>query len=179
MATLLKNFRNYSETEVNNLFSYSGSYPVSRGTPVKLGGSGYVIGQSVVGLAGAVGYQNLHGLSERWAIPSYVTATNAVGDKVAGILLYDGKEVDENGNRLIFNKQKQGELNCFISGENAPIVKRGSFFYSGITGAQNVGGPLYLAGNGDGFTTAAGGAQVGKIMGAITNGAALIELDIA
>lgn len=130
----LGKFRQYDEHDVINLFGFSGNFPVSKGTFVKVGGSGFVPGRRL-GMIGSPGASFANTVSQRWGNPYSVVACTSSGDNTIGMLLYDGKEVDENGNKLIFNAQKAAELEVFVSGQTAPVVRKGIFYYSGINGA--------------------------------------------
>jgi len=55
-------------------------------------------------------------------------ALSASGDtkySVLGVMLKDTREVDENGEKLLFHPELATKLNCVISGQNVPVAKRG------------------------------------------------------
>jgi len=55
-------------------------------------------------------------------------ALSASGDtkySVLGVMLKDTREVDENGESLLFHPELATKLNCVISGQNVPVAKRG------------------------------------------------------
>lgn len=146
----LGNFRQYNETDVINLFKYAGSYPVNKGTFVKIGSgvmsdntAAYI--NTVASVGGA--YGNVQ--STRWGLQPFVMPVTSSGDAPIGMLLYDGRESDENGEKLLFNPRKAAEMGVFISGQAAPIVTKGVFLYSGIGGTTVVpvtgGAKAYLA----------------------------------
>ena len=54
-------------------------------------------------------------------------------DVPLGMLLYDVREDDENGEKLIFNPRKAAENDYVISGQAVPILTRGIVLYSGAT----------------------------------------------
>lgn len=139
----LKPLRSYDEHEVLPFYAYSGSYPVKKGTFVKIpAGSGFM-GQDldIIGAAGAT-YVGVE--SPRWGLQSVVQSVSSTGDYVLGMLLYDGKETDENGEQLKFRPRKQTEMQVFLSGQAAPIVTKGEFLYSGISGTVVPNAPLYF-----------------------------------
>ncbi len=157
--------RDYSEHDVIPEFSYSGTYPVNCGTFVTIAGSGLVLNANPLALAG--GFQTFNGvLSERWTIPQVVTNVTSTGDKVLGMLLYDGREVDENGEKIVWNPRKQAEMGVFISGQNAPVVSKGKFRYSGVIGQPNPGDILYVTPQGGGQLSTTGEAfqRVGRAL---------------
>lgn len=53
------------------------------------------------------------------------STSGAPASKILGIQLYDVREYDENGNKLIFNPQKQEEMKVLLSGQAVPVLKRG------------------------------------------------------
>lgn len=174
----LKPLRDYSEHDVLPFYAYSGNFPVAQGTFVKIQGSGYV-GQDldIIGTAGA-SYNNV--VSDRWGVNPKVSVVNATGDKVVGMLLYDGKELDENGEQLKFNPRKAREMNVFLSGWAAPIVTEGVFHYSGISGTFSAGDSLYVSVTDGGLTTSGPASlKVAQALGgANANGFALIRVSI-
>ncbi len=178
MATFLKPFQSYDERDVINLFAYSGAIPANRGTMVKIENSGWAqfAGLDLLGSPGA-SYANT--VSERWGINPHVVPCTSTGDAVIGFLLYDVKETDENGNKLIYNPRKAVELECTLSGQAAPVVTKGIFLYSGISGNPVAGNAVYLAG--DGGVTCTGDANhvIGRFLGPKSDqGVALIRFDI-
>ncbi|RTK99686.1 MAG: hypothetical protein EKK57_08905 [Proteobacteria bacterium] len=177
----LRPLRDYSEHEVIPFFTYSGSLPVNRGTVVKIVGSGF-LGQDIA-LAGAVGYQPAGTLSERWTVVPQVAPVTATTDKPIGILLKDGREVDENGEQLKYRPRKAEEMHVFISGQNAPVVTEGVFHYSGISGSVLPGDSLYAStlvpGELTNFTGSAANLKVGTALSVKdSNGWAFIKLNV-
>ena len=102
--------------------------------------------------------------------------------------LYGIAEVDENGEKLIYNPRKAAEMQVVVSGQALPLVTKGLFLYD--YGTKHVAGTNdaavaiagYNAKVGAGGTIVTGGAGkvVGKFLGnADTNSHALLHLDIA
>lgn len=133
MPTLLPQ-RNYNDHDVYNQFKFNptGTYPVNKGTFVKII-SGLTLNQQVV-MLGAVGSAWNNTVSQRYGVQPYVAACTSSGDSAFGMLLYDVRETDENGERLIYHPDKQDKMQCSISGLPVPIVTRGMFVYSGVEG---------------------------------------------
>jgi len=142
--------RQYDEHDVVNLFSYSGTIPVNKGTFVKCAfNSGWRTDETSIEELGAVGVSIPGIISNRWGTYARVTAAGT-GDYAIGMLLYDVKETDENGEKLIFKRQKADEMQVALSGQTVPIVTRGIFLWSGtINGAVTAGAVLYPSGAGD------------------------------
>lgn len=146
MPTFLP-FQDYDEHDViNGIFALSGVPPINKGTFVKVF-SGFLADQNLAfGDNVGAGYANT--VSTRWNVPASVTAVTASGDNTIGMTLYDYKETDEHGQKLVFNKRHAAELECVLSGQAMPIVTRGLFLYSGIGGTPTAGAIAYLGSNG-------------------------------
>ena len=174
MATTcdLRPFRDYDEHNVINLFAYSGSLPVKKGTIVKIvpsseGHEGWKATDELQ-LLGDVGASSTNTVSERYGVAAKVTdAVNTDEDNAIGMLLYDVKETDENGEKLIFNPRKAAELQVALSGQAVPVVSKGIFLYKGIDGTPAAGGNAYIGANGILSATAGSAtARVGQFLGA-------------
>ncbi len=143
----LKAFRDFSEHDVIALYTYSGSFPVNKGTFVKIDsvGARYNDVEEIIGTPGA---SFLNTQSPRWGVAPKVVASTTTGEQIVGMLLYDGKELDENGNKLIYNPRKAAEMEVFISGQCAPLVTKGTFLYSGdrYEGTVTAGAKAYVSG---------------------------------
>lgn len=174
----LKPFRDYDPHDVVNYFSYSGNIPdagISKGTLVKIVGSGLDLSQDPMEFLGAVGASYSNTVSQRYGVPYQIapcqTGLGGVQDEPLGITLWDIKEVDENGEKLIFNRRKREELQCVKSGEAVPVATRGIFLYSGnlTSGGAGTVGPntsVYAGADGE-LTTATDGKLVGKTLGPV------------
>jgi len=188
MAHTLRPFSDYSEHDVINLFSYSGNQDAAgvvatKGTVVKVVGSGFmpvaVDGGTlpVDSVAGAwASYQNT--VSQRWAVTSKVSAASS-GENAIGITLYDVRELDENGEKLVFNPRKAAEMNVVTSGQAVPVLTRGVVAYSGslILGSANPGDGVYLSTSaGELSTTNNGQGRVGTLLSKPYNGNAVIRV---
>lgn len=175
----LRPFRSHDEYDTINLFGYSGSYPVYNGTFVKIAGTSGYMGQDleIIGQAGA-SYAGVD--SPRWGVAPVVTSVSATGDSPIGMLLYDGKELDENGLQLKFNPRKAAEMQVFLSGWAAPIVTKGEFWYSGISGSPTPGAPAYFDQSTAGLMTVGQTSQiVGKFLGGKTSeGYAYVKINL-
>jgi len=174
----LRPFRDYSPHDVVNMFSYSGNVPnagVPKGTLVKIVGSGVQGHQNPVSNLGAPGAAFNGTVSMRfgnpWQVAPCQTGAAGVQDKALGITLWDVKEVDENGNKLLYNRLAQDERQCVLSGETVPVLTRGLIYYSGTLtqgGAGSVGPnvDVYAGANGE-LSTSSDGVRVGKTYGAV------------
>lgn len=174
----LRPFRDYNSHDVVNIFTYSGNVPnagVPKGTLVKIVGSGVEFHDNPVSDIGAPGAAFGGTVSMRFGVPWKVapcqTGAAGVQDVALGVTLWDIKEVDENGNKLLYNRLSQEERQCVLSGEAVPVLTRGVIYYSGnLTqgGAGSVGPnvSIYAGANGE-LSTSSDGVKVGKTLGAV------------
>jgi hypothetical protein len=172
----LRPFRDYNEKDVINLFSVSGApidttYQIiaTKGSLVKVVGNGFVNDQDPEVMIGNMGLFNVNNfVGQRYGVSSQV-ALAGVSDQPIGMLLFDVRELDENGEMLKYRPQKAAEMEVVLSGQACPIVTKGLFIVSGIqtgTTAIAAGNPVYVGTNG-GFatSTAVTGKQVGIFLG--------------
>lgn len=174
----LRPFRQYAENDVINLFAYqTGVNSVNKGTFVKIA-SGWTNSDNL-------GYDALNGtvfqntVSLRYSVKPRVTATTS-GDAPLGMMLMDVREYDENGEWLLYHPRKAAEMQAVISGQAVPIVTRGIFLYSGISGTVAAGSNLCCGYNGELTTNVNAGTAtvVGKCLGPKDgNGHVLIRID--
>lgn len=204
MAHTLRPFRDYSEHDVVNLFAYEGQQDVNgviatAGTVVKVIGNGFqpvvastspggtgFLGAVPVDLAGLVGAGFANTVSNRYALTSKVSAASS-GDAALGITLLSTQELDENGEKLIFNPRKAAEKNVVVSGQGVPVLTKGVVVYSGteISNSASVGAGVYLsnlnAGELSTVNSTANGATpsnlVGRLLSKPVNNVALIKLN--
>lgn len=160
MPTLLPQ-RNYNDHDVYNVFKFNptGTYPVSKGTIVKIL-SGITLDQQTV-MLGAVGAAWNNTVSQRYGVQPSVGTCTSTGDTAFGMLLYDVRETDENGERLIYHPDKQDKMQVSLSGLPVPVVTRGMFVYSGVEGTlPTAPGAAYLGAAG-GITVSGNAADAG------------------
>ncbi len=173
----LKPFRDYDEHDVINLFTLKDQSDVNKGTFVKLtSGQGWVSTDEPFGdTQSAVGSLNYVGraVSNRYIVQAGLDIAGS-GDAPIGMTLYDMKETDENGEKLVFNPRKAAEMQTAISGQAVPVATRGVFLYSGATlaadtnVAADAGNVLKAADNGEITTSSADNfaKKVGVCLGA-------------
>jgi hypothetical protein len=198
---LLRPFRDYSEKDVLNIYTFSGqtstSQIINRGTLVQVVGQGFRNDNDPVNIIGTYGDFSVNNVQAlRYGTPAqvtyYGTGTGAAatsggfpGEYPLGLTLFDVRELDENLIPLKYNPRKAAELEACISGQSVPVVVRGTFLYSGLTGSFNGGAPIYGAANGtitaqplsSGTTIVS--TKVGIALGATgVDGSALIRLTL-
>ena len=157
MPTLLP-FRDYSPHDVLNYYTLN-SGTANKGTLVAIANTAGWLTTDTVNTVGNVGFTINNMLSTRWAITPQVKVCET--GQPLGMLLYDaGVELDENGNKLIYNAQKGIEMQAVPSGAPVPIVTRGIFLVSGVYGNPSAAGNAACLDHGG--LWAATGAQVGQ-----------------
>jgi hypothetical protein len=205
MAHTLRPYRNYSEHDVVNLFAFDGAQDANgviatAGTVVKVAGNGFqpiadstlgggtgFLGTIPVDLGGTLSIPGLSNVvSNRYVLTAKVQAANS-GSAPLGITLMSTQELDENGEKLIFNPRKASEKGVVISGQGVPVLTRGVVVYSGseISAAANVGAGVFIsnlnAGELSTVDSTAGGAtpanKVGTLLSKPINGIALVKLN--
>lgn len=176
----IRPLRTVDEHNVLNFYSWSGAIPATKGQFVIIS-SGWDSDQelSEVGSPGAT-YGNT--VSLRYGIKPTVGAVSSSGQLPIGVTLWDVRETDENGERLIFNRTKQHQMQCVLSGQAVPIATRGQFLFSGVQGTPIAGQPAYLHSDGGLVAVGAGvtvtATRVGKFLGAKdSKGWVLVEVD--
>lgn len=163
----LRPFRDYSEHAVINLFACD--TVVNKGTLVKPirswkdDGTGTGTDSSTAGpltlSSTSVGKKFQTTLNDFFTLNGLVTPTVNYNDtpKPIGILLKDVKELDENGEPLIFNPRKVEEMDVVIKNYNAaPILTKGLIIvndidttnYGGGGGDPDIGDVAYAGANG-------------------------------
>ena len=186
----LRPFRDYDEKDVINLFTISGAaLPINKGTLVTVALSGFnTQAEPIESLGVYGGFSESNTISQRYGVTAKLTVAGT-GDIPLGITLFDMRETDENGLLLKYEPRKAAELEAILSGQAMPVVTRGIFLYSGITGSPAINASLYAgpAGVIDHFSTSASAsgvtqylqARVGKVIGQKdSQGFALIKLEL-
>jgi hypothetical protein len=184
---LLRPFRQYHENDVINLFSHdwhhdvtTNSKSIGRGAIVKLN-TGYVLDDELENVSINNNYANT--VSDRWSVKANVRLCGKT-DTPFGMLLYDVKEVDENGEKLIFNPRKADEMQVALSGQAVPILTRGLVMMNGVTKLTAVeavaGGKAWTHDDGGIATSGVTNAtQLGVFLGGTgANGDVLLKLNI-
>ena len=198
MATL-RPFRQYHENDVINMFSFAslptGLTAVNAGTLVKIADdAGWNAGQEFVTESINNSYPNT--VSDRWHVDANIVRCNetapaagATGETPLGMMLYDVKEVDENGEKLIWHPRKYHEMQVALLGHAVPVLTRGIVMLNTVDNAG--GGAVAHKGLWAGFdgevttddgTNQSGGAatyiKVGVCLGEPENANTLVRLDV-
>lgn len=190
MAHNLRPFRDYSEHEVLNFFAYSGaadssSVIATKGKAVKISAEGFTTGPTnssanqPTDFLGDVGAAFPLSNSQRFGVRPKVTIANS-GD-VVGLTLLDVRELDENGEKLIFNPRKAAEMNVVISGQAVPVLTRGVVLYSGSAITNATAGQYAVVSGAAGelantSTLRTNEVAVGKFLGNAVSNTALLKI---
>lgn len=186
----LRPFRDYSEHDVINLYAHRSS-DVNAGTLVKLEtATGWKNSAEPTMTEGTMGATYGNTVSNRYAVTAKVVDAGS-GDKPIGMTLWDVKENDENGEKLLYNPRKAAEMQAVISGQAVPIVTRGVFLYSGtdLNATHEAQGPvageyIYAGVAGELLVASSVGwdstvQKVGQVLGGKdSNGHVLIRLNV-
>lgn len=170
----LKAFRSYSEESVINLFAHT-AVSVKKGTVVKINGNdGFqpVSSDNNSTPVDIASYfdNDANLVSPMWSAVAKVTNVTAITDKALGITLMDVQEVDENGEKLIFNPRKAAEKNVVIAGHVVPVLTKGVVLYQAtavdMPTSANAGADVFFNATASLTTASPVGAQkVGQLLG--------------
>lgn len=175
----IRPFADINEHEVINLFAYASGSAV-KGQFVQIQ-SGFLNDRNNLSLDNPAGAAFANTVSTRWSVKPRVVQCNS-GDAALGMLLYDVKETDENGEKLLYNPQKQAEMQCVLSGQAVPLVTRGIVLYSGVNGnaaSISAGDTAYTGPGGELTTQGAAAAAVGQFLGPLdSNNHVLLKIEL-
>lgn len=139
----IKPVRQINPHEVVNAFACD-TIPSNKGTFVHIT-SGWENNEDDINLMFSnLGNTYLNTVSPRYGVQPRVAAATS-GQTVFGMLLYDVRESDENGELLKFNPRKATEMQVALSGQAVPILRRGIVLYSGVAGTPTGGAAAYLS----------------------------------
>ena len=123
--TRLLPYRSINETDVINGYSFD-SNSGEAGTFVKVSAGNLTLDPVEYGNFGPFANSLGNAKSQYPFVPQTVTTASS-GDAglIIGMILRDVREVDENGEKLLYYPQKKQDLQCVLSGEAVPIASRG------------------------------------------------------
>ena len=158
MALRILPFRQYSETDVINMFALDAAHVGDSTTGTTNGDAGVFVTTSAGNLnldtiiydnaygnyLGKTDYAFVGGNSYPRVSLSVKPATS--GDGLLGMTLYQTAKTDENGEKLLYYPQKAAELQCVLPGQSVPIATRGFFTITdgAYVGAIGIGSGLKL-----------------------------------
>ena len=189
MAHNLRPFRQYNETDVVNLFAYSGT--AENGAAGIVATKGLAVKATVgwtndansnpVELLGSVGASYNNVVSQRYGVKPKIGIA-ASGDSILGLTLMDVRELDENGEKLVFNPRKAAEMGVVVSGQAVPVLTKGLVTYSGASNVA-VGFVAFVSGTAGELAGAANlptnATKVGKFLSNNdANNTALLKIEL-
>jgi len=189
MAHNLRPFRQYNENDVVNFFTFSGaaestSVILTKGAVVKVQAPGFNPLTASLStpneMLGSVGASYTNTVSERYGVAPKVSLATS-GSSVLGLTLLDIRELDENGEKLVFNPRKAAEMNVVVSGQAVPVLTKGLVLYSGTNAtAGHVAWVGATAGelNSSATLPAGGAVKVGTWLGTAVNNVALLKIEL-
>lgn len=188
MAHNLRPFRQYDEHDVVNLFAYSGnaedsSVVLTKGAVVKVQAPGFnpltASLSTPNAMLGSVGASYANTVSERYGVTPKVSLATS-GSSALGLTLVDIRELDENGEKLVFNPRKAAEMNVIVSGQAVPVLTKGLVLYSGVNAtAGDVASVSATAGELQSTAALpAGGVKVGTWLGTAVQNVALLKIEL-
>lgn len=175
ITRLLPN-RSINEKDVINGYSFA-SNSGEAGTFVKVSAGNLTLDPVEYGDYGPFANSLGNAKSQYPYVPQKVTAAGT-GDAglIIGMILRDVREVDENGEKLLYYPQKKQDLQCVLSGEAVPIASRGvvEINVRGLAGgvSPNVGDAAVVVADGkitgvayNSLTAAQSAVRVGTFIG--------------
>ena len=173
----LKPFRSYDEHDVVNLFGYHAGDALAAGTVVKVSEGVKLDNKGPVdAMSDALGLEPANTVSMRYGTRAKIVPAGAT-DLALGITLMPVQELDENGEKLVFNPRKAAEKGVVLKGQAVPVLTRGVVHIT-LAGAGVAGGVVKQAASG-GLTSdsAAVGTTVGTLLSDVVDGAAIVKLN--
>tara|TARA_A200000159_G_scaffold138839_1_gene140010 strand:+ start:701 stop:1324 length:624 start_codon:yes stop_codon:yes gene_type:complete len=162
-------FRQYSDHDVVNLFrvadgmvldSTTGAGSGDAGTFVKVSAGDFSLDPVSYGAddyLGKTDYANV-GRAQYPKVNLQVEPVQSSAELPLGITLLQTAKADENGEKLLYNPQKAGELQAALPGQAVPIATKGIFTIGSSAFQGDLGGDLAI---GSGLASAAGGTVTG------------------
>jgi|LakMenEpi06Jul12_1017403.scaffolds.fasta_scaffold00001_54 hypothetical protein len=181
----LKPYRQYSENDVvNGLFSYSGPLPINKGTIVKITNNYKDAENQIFDITELSTHANGVVAPLFGTIGRVATVVNFNDNaRPLGVLLKDVRDIDENGDLLLYNPRKAAEMDCLLPHQSVPILVRGIIMVNdfdltdrgGGGGVPNPGDSAYVGNNGKIATE--GLVKIGQFLSAIDqDGYAIVRI---
>ncbi len=171
MALRILPFRQYSDHDVMNMYSIIDSDVLDSTTGTGAGDAGVFVKVSdgnfdndpvtyqTNSYLGNTSYPFL-GTTEMYPEVNIKVTGNTSGQVPLGMTLYQTAKNDENGEKLLYNPQKQEELQAMLPGQAVPIATKGIFTLSsaafdGPVSSYAPGNVIIASNNNDGKITGA------------------------
>ena len=177
MALRTLPFRQYNESDVINMFALGTEYINNAVTDSGYGDAGVVVtvesGNLNLGpviydstfdsYLGKTDYPHV-GVNQYPRVPLTVKPATS-GNGLLGMTLLQTAKYDENGEKLLYYRQKAEDLMCLLPGQAVPIATRGMFSLTdaAYVGAVGIGSGLKLASGVSGKLTGCAYTDVNKV----------------
>ena len=176
MALRILPFRQYSDHDVVNMYAVIGSDVLDDTTKTGAGDAGVFVKVSDGNFDNdPVTYQTnsylgktdypFVGTTDMYPEVNLKITGSTSGEIPLGLTLYQTAKNDENGEKLLYNPQKQEELQAMLPGQAVPVATKGIFTLA----ASAFDGPA--AGYAPGKAVIASNANAGKVTGALRGAA--------
>jgi hypothetical protein len=158
-------FRQYDENDVINLFALGDAYVNENVTGSDYGDAGVFVTVSEGNLdldpvsyadnayLGKTNYPHV-GANQYPSVNLKVKPATA-GDSLLGLTLNQTAKYDENGEKLLYNRQKAEDLQCLLPGQAVPVLSKGvvEIASTAYEGDLTVGGGIALSSGVSGTVT--------------------------
>lgn len=176
MALRILPFRQYSDHDVVNMYAVISADVLTSTTDTGAGDAGVFVKVSDGNFDNdPVTYQTnsylgktdypFVGTTDMYPEVNLKITGSTSGDIPLGLTLYQTAKNDENGEKLLYNPQKQEELQAMLPGQAVPVATKGIFTLA----ASAFDGPV--AGYAPGKAVIASNANAGKVTGALRGAA--------
>ena len=176
MALRILPFRQYSDHDVVNMYAVIGSDVLTSTTDTGAGDAGVFVKVSDGNFDNdPVTYQTnsylgktdypFVGTTDMYPEVNLKITGSTSGEIPLGLTLYQTAKNDENGEKLLYNPQKQEELQAMLPGQAVPVATKGIFT---LAASAFDGG---VAGYAPGKAIIASNANAGKVTGALRGAA--------
>lgn len=179
----LRPFRQINENDVVNLFAFDGS-SATKGSIVKLDTTKVWKADNELEVS-EINNGLVNTISDRYSVKARVALCSS-GNVAFGMLMHDVKELDENGEKLLWHPRKAHEMQVALSGQAVPVLTCGIVLVNGIdvtSVAVGAGVKIYAGVSGSIVThsdapTGLKSGYLGYCLGGeAANGDVLIKLD--
>lgn len=193
MALRTLPFRQYSETDVINMFALGTGYVNNAVTDTGNGDAGVFVTVESGNLnVDTITYDNAYASylgkvdypfvgSNQYPRVSLSLKPATSGDALLGMTLRQTAKTDENGEKLLYYPQKAEELMCMLPGQSVPVAARGIFTItdSAYAGSIGIGSGLKLPSGVSGKLTGCAVSDASRVAIVIATGSRTASTSVA
>lgn len=193
MALRTLPFRQYSETDVINMFALGTGFVNQSVTNTGNGDAGVFVTVESGNLnVDTITYDNAYASylgkvdypfvgSNQYPRVSLSLKPATSGDALLGLTLRQTAQTDENGEKLLYYPQKAEELMCMLPGQSVPVATRGMFSITdaAYVGAIGIGSGLKLPSGVSGKLTGCSNTDPAQIAVVLATGSRTSSTSIA